>query len=256
MIYKGIDVSAWQKDIDYGKVKATGIDFVIIRAGYGKGHRDKYFDQNYQRAKAAGLHAGAYWYSYADSVEDARKEAQSFASVLSGKQLDYPVYFDIEEKKQLNRGRDFCSALVMAFCTEMERLGYFTGFYASVSAMNSLLSGTVKSRFSAWVAQWSNACTYRGTHGMWQYSSKGTVPGVTGYVDLDYAYIDFPQTILSSGLNGYSSKEPADVVNPIDAVARAVIHGRYGNGAVRRRQLRAAGYDPDVVQKRVNELLE
>lgn len=106
---KGIDVSVWQGDIDFAKVKANGIDFVIIRAGYGKltSQKDKYFEQNYSRAKAAGLHVGAYWYSYAQSADDAKKEAQTCISVLKGKQFDYPVYFDIEEKSQLNKGKDF-----------------------------------------------------------------------------------------------------------------------------------------------------
>jgi lysozyme len=83
----------------------SGINFVIIRAGYGNGNKDKWFDENYRKAKAAGLHIGAYWYSYATSADGAKQEAQSCAKVLSGKQLDYPVYFDIEEKSQLSAGR-------------------------------------------------------------------------------------------------------------------------------------------------------
>ena len=117
MAVKGIDVSKWQGDIDFAKVKDSGVEFVIIRAGYGDGNKDTYFEQNYKNAKAAGLHIGAYWYSYADSTEAAKKEAQAFADILSGKQLDYPVYFDIEEKIQLSQGKDFCSILITAFCT-------------------------------------------------------------------------------------------------------------------------------------------
>lgn len=127
MAYKGIDVSVWQGNIDFQKVKASGIDFVIIRAGYGNGNKDKWFDENYRKAKAAGLHIGAYWYSDASSADGAKQEVKSCASVLSGKQLDYPVYFDIEEKSQLSRERDFCSNLITAFCSEMENQGYYTG---------------------------------------------------------------------------------------------------------------------------------
>lgn len=123
MANKGIDVSKWQGDIDFNKVKASGIDFAIIRAGYSIGGKDEWFEENYRKAKAAGLHVGAYWYSYASSAGDAVKEAQSFATVLSGKHFDYPVYFDIEEKSQLEKGPAFCSALISAFCSEMEKHG-------------------------------------------------------------------------------------------------------------------------------------
>lgn len=131
---KGIDVSTWQGNINFNQVKAAGIDFVIIRAGYGDAVKDNWFEENYRKAKAAGLKVGAYWYSYASSAEGAKLEAQGCAKVLAGKQFEYPIYFDIEEKSQLNRGKTFCSGLVSAFCNEMERLGYYAGFYASLSA--------------------------------------------------------------------------------------------------------------------------
>ena len=82
MAIKGIDVSVWQGNIDFGKVKVSGINFEIIRAGYGNGNKDKWFDENYRKAKAAGLHIGAYWYSYATSADGAKQEAQSCAKVL------------------------------------------------------------------------------------------------------------------------------------------------------------------------------
>ena len=204
MAVKGIDVSKWQGDIDFAKVKDSGVEFVIIRAGYGDGNKDTYFEQNYKNAKAAGLHIGAYWYSYADSTEAAKKEAQAFADILSGKQLDYPVYFDIEEKIQLSQGKDFCSILITAFCTEMENHGYFAGFYTSLSHLSSVVTDAVKKRFTVWVAQWAGKCSYTGAYGIWQYSSKGSIPGISGNVDLDYSYIDFPTTIKSGGFNGYS----------------------------------------------------
>ena len=185
MAIKGIDVSVWQGNIDFGKVKVSGINFVIIRAGYGNGNKDKWFDENYRKAKAAGLHIGAYWYSYATSADGAKQEAQSCSKVLSGKQLDYPVYFDIEEKSQLSRGKDFCSSLITAFCTELENHGYYAGFYTSLSSLNSVVSDAVKKRFTVWVAQWSGKCSYSGAYGVWQYSSKGWVNGVDGDVSLD-----------------------------------------------------------------------
>ena len=99
---KGIDVSSWQGIVDYKKVKAGDIDFVIIRAGFGRetSQKDNCFEQNYSAAKAAGLDVGAYWYSYADSAEDAVREAKACMEVIKGKKFEYPIYFDLEEQSQ------------------------------------------------------------------------------------------------------------------------------------------------------------
>jgi lysozyme len=260
MAVKGIDVSVWQgNNIDFAKVKASGIDFVIIRAGYGNGNKDKYFETNYSKAKAAGLHVGAYWYSYATSAAGAKQEAQACAKALSGKQLNYPVYFDIEEKSQLSKGRDFCSSLITSFCTEMENRGYYAGFYTSLSSLNSVVSDAVKKRFTVWVAQWSSKCSYSGAYGIWQYSSKGSVNGISGNVDMDYSYIDFPSTIKSGGFNGYSkstaSTSTATAKKSVDEIASEVIAGKWGNGSDRKNRLTAAGYDYSAVQAKVNEKL-
>ncbi|MEE8886484.1 MAG: GH25 family lysozyme [Eubacteriales bacterium] len=259
MAIKGIDVSVWQGNIDFGKVKVSGINFVIIRAGYGNGNKDKWFDENYRKAKAAGLHIGAYWYSYATSADGAKQEAQSCAKVLSGKQLDYPVYFDIEEKSQLSRGKDFCSSLITAFCTELENHGYYAGFYTSLSSLNSVVSDAVKKRFTVWVAQWSGKCSYSGAYGVWQYSSKGKVSGIGGNVDMDYSYIDFPTTIRNGGFNGYGKSAASTITTTakksVDEIAAEVIAGKWGNGSDRKNRLTAAGYDYAAVQAKVNEKL-
>ena len=104
---KGIDVSVHNGNIDWGKVKADGIDFAILRAGFGKleKQKDEKFEQNYAGAKAAGIPVGAYWYSYAMTPEEAEQEADVFLSVIKGKQFEMPVYFDLEEKKQFDLGK-------------------------------------------------------------------------------------------------------------------------------------------------------
>lgn len=261
MAYKGIDVSVWQgNSIDFNMVKASGIDFVIIRAGYGNGNKDKYFETNYSKAKAAGLHVGAYWYSYATSADGAKQEAKSCASVLSGKQIDYPVYFDIEEKSQLARGRNFCSSLTTAFCTELESRGYYAGFYTSLSSLNSVVTDAVKKRFTVWVAQWASKCSYPSAYGVWQYSSKGKVNGISGNVDMNYSYIDFPSTIKNGGFNGYGKSATANTSTTtakksVDEIASEIIAGKWGNGADRKKRLTAAGYDYNTVQAKVNEKL-
>lgn len=262
MAYKGIDVSVWQGDIDMNKVKASGFSFVIIRAGYGAGNKDKWFESNYKKAKAAGLHVGAYWYSYASSADGAKQEAQAFAGALSGKQLDYPVYIDIEEKSQLSRGQTFCSNLITAFCTELERRGYFAGFYTPLSSLNTVVSESVRKRFTVWVAQWASKCSYSGAYGIWQCSSNGSAPGINGRVDMDWCYINFPSVIKNGGFNGYAkgtasgSTPAAPAQKSVDELASEVIAGKWGNGSDRKNRLTAAGYDYSAVQAKVNEKIE
>lgn len=254
---QGIDVSVWQENINFSKVKASGIDFVIIRAGYGTGHKDRWFDENYRKAKAAGLDVGAYWYSYAGSVADVIAEARSCKNVLAGKQFEYPIYFDLEEKSQLNRGMTFCSNLISAFCTEMEKSGYFAGFYTSLSYALNCVSPAVRNRYAFWVAQWSNTCTYKGSYGLWQYSSSGSVAGIAGRVDMDYAYVCYPSIIKNGGFNGYGKESGSSQLSTksLDEIAREVIRGDWGNGADRKNRLSQAGYNYDSVQNKVNEML-
>ena len=203
MATKGIDVSVWQGAIDFNAVRNSGVDFVIIRAGYGTNSKDKYFEENYRNAKAAGLHVGAYWYSYADSFSEAAQEAEMFLSTLAGKQFDYPVFLDMEEKKQIEAGTDFCSGLIKTFCDRLEAAGYFAGFYTSASFAGSVVTDAVRKRYCYWCAQWADACSYEGSCGIWQHSSNGSVPGINGRVDMDWSYQDFPSVIVSGGFNGY-----------------------------------------------------
>lgn len=209
MTIHGIDVSKWQGNIDFNKVKAAGVDFVIIRAGYGRyiNQKDPYFEQNYTRAKAAGLNVGAYWYSYADSAADAKAEAATCLEAIKGKIFEYPIFFDLEEKTQFNKGAAFCSSLVTAFCTEIEKVGYFAGLYISRSPLQSYITADVAARYALWVAEYGANLNYNGNAGMWQNTSSWRVAGVNGNVDHDYSYIDYPKIIKDGGFNGF--KKPA-----------------------------------------------
>lgn len=209
--YKGIDVSEHQGSIDFNKVKAAGINFVIIRAGYGKyiNQKDKYFEQNYKNAKAAGLNVGAYWYSYADSVEDVKLEAKVFMQAIAGKTFEYPLYFDIEEEKQFKKGKAFCDSLINAFCTALENAGYFAGVYCSTFWFTNYVSESVRKRYTVWIAEYASKCNYKGDYGMWQYGSKGSVNGVKGDCDCDYSYIDYPTIIKNGGFNGFKKQTAA-----------------------------------------------
>lgn len=218
MSYLGIDVSQYQGNIDFNKVKAAGVNFVIINAGYGRsaGQRDPYFEQNYQRAKAAGLNVGAYWYSYATSAADAKAEAAACLSVIKGKTFEYPIYFDLEEHSQFRKGAAFCSSLVTAFCGELEKKGYFAGLYISRSPLTQYITSEVRKRYALWIAEYGAKLNYSGDYGMWQNSSSWRVPGIAGNVDHDYSYIDYPSIIKQGGFNGFkkSSDKPEEKKKP------------------------------------------
>lgn len=212
---KVIDVSEWQGNIDFAKVKADGVTGVIIRAGYGKYdyQRDKMFDANYAKTKAAGLDCGVYWYSYADSTASAIEEARVCMSIIKGKKFEYPVYFDLEEQSQFSRGRAFCDSIVKAFCGELEKHGYFAGLYISRSPLQTYISSDVANRYALWIAEYGSRCNYNGSYGMWQYSSTGRVNGISGNVDMDECYVDYPKIIKEGGFNGYTKASQLKVLD-------------------------------------------
>ena len=208
MAVKGIDVSKHNGIIDFSKVKKAGYDFVIIRAGYGFSTKDLKFEENYAKAKAAGLGVGAYWFTYASTPEEARQEAEGFIKAIHGKIFEYPLYYDLEDDPNsksypLKTGKSNCTDMVVNFCSTLEKAGYFAGLYTSKSVLETHIEPTVRSRYALWVAQWSSKCTYNGVYGMWQYSDKGKVDGISGNTDLDYCYIDYPTAMKAKGINGF-----------------------------------------------------
>jgi GH25 family lysozyme M1 (1,4-beta-N-acetylmuramidase) len=211
MTIKGIDVSEHQGVINWQKVKADGIQYAILRAGYGRAisQKDKQFDNNYKGCKACGMSCGVYWYSYALTPEDAVKEAHACLEAIKGKKFEYPIYFDVEENSQFSLGKDKVSKIIQAFCDEIEKAGYWTGLYMSASPLKSYVTADVQRRYAIWVAHYGvSKPSYSGDYGMWQYSATGKVSGISGNVDLDECYIDYPALIKSAGLNGYE-KQPA-----------------------------------------------
>ena len=202
---KGIDVSIHNGVIDWQSVKNDGIEFAVIRAGFGKfaDQKDENFESNYNGVKSAGISVGAYWYSYATTVSEAVQEANVFVSILAGKQFEFPVFFDIEEQAAFDTGKANCSAMVRAFCDVLEQSGYWAGLYTSRSALETYIEDDIKSRYALWIAEWGNRLNYSGPVGIWQYSEKGYVNGIIGNVDLDVAYRDYTSAVKENGLNGF-----------------------------------------------------
>ena len=192
--YKGIDVRKHNGTIDWAKVKAAGVQFAMLRAGYGRydNQKDERFEANYKGATAAGIPVGAYHYSYATTAEQAKQEAEVFLGWIKGKTLTYPVAFDIEDKKQANLGVSVISDIIRAFCETVEAAGYYVVVYANKDWLTNRIDADCKSRYDIWLAQWTSEPTYTGSFGLWQYSSKGSVDGVSGNVDMNIAYKDYP----------------------------------------------------------------
>ena len=207
---KGMDVSKHQGVIDWEKVKADGVEFAMLRAGYGRfdAQKDEYFEQNYAAATAAGVPVGAYHYSYAKSVEDAATEAKTFLKWIAGKRFAYPVALDIEEEFQAQKGAAFVSDIIRAFCSTVEAAGYYVCIYANKHWLETYVDADCKTKYDVWVAQWAAENTYSGAYGMWQATSSGKVNGVQGRVDLNVAYKDYPAIMSAKGLNGYAKKTP------------------------------------------------
>ena len=203
-LLKGIDVSYAQGVIDWEKVKASGlVDFAILRAGYGKetSQIDDQFSRNYTACKQLGIPVGAYWYSYATTVAEAEQEANVCLQIIQGKQFEYPVAFDIEEARCLPQA----DAISTTFCTALENAGYYTAIYTFKSALESNFSAAVKNRYDIFLSHIGVQQTdYAGDYGLWQYSWTGCIPGISGDVDLDYAYKDYPTMIQNAGLNGFT----------------------------------------------------
>lgn len=208
---KGIDVSKHQGNIDWSKVH---VDFAILRAGYGKelSQKDEQFENNYADCKKNNIPCGVYWYSYATSVEEAKKEAKVCLEVIKGKTFEFPIFFDLEEKRQFDLGKKACSEMVQAFCDTLENAGYYAGLYCSTYYLTNFVTEAVRNRYAIWVAQYNDKCTYSGQYGIWQKSSEGKINGINGNVDIDECYIDYESIIKKKGLNGFSSD---DKVNKI-----------------------------------------
>ena len=218
-IVKGIDVSYCQGKVDWNKVKASGFaDFALIRAGFGREYNqvDDWFERNYSECKRIGIPCGSYWYSYATSVAEAEREAQVFLDTIKEKSFEYPIYMDLEEKKQFALGKVACSAMVDAFLTKLEKAGYFAGLYCSTNYLDNYISDSIKNRYAIWVAQYNKTCTYKNQYGIWQYNvagnkdndiiGQGSISGISGECDMDYAYVDYPKIIKNAGLNGFSGQ--------------------------------------------------
>ncbi|HIZ81364.1 MAG TPA: glycoside hydrolase family 25 protein [Candidatus Mediterraneibacter pullistercoris] len=185
----GIDVSEHQGEIDWAKAKAAGVEFAIVRCGYGQneaGQDDKYWTVNADACEKNGIPFGTYLYSYADTVAKARSEAQHVLRLIDGYDLDYPIYYDLEENSIRNKLSETQIAdIAEAFCDTIEAAGYEAAIYSNTDWFTNYLTDSRFDQWDKWVAQYNTTCTYTGDYSMWQCSSKGRIDGISGNVDLN-----------------------------------------------------------------------
>lgn len=197
----GIDVSKWNGEIDWDKVREAGVEFVIIRAGYrgsvtGSLVVDPYFEKNIQGASRAGLDTGVYFFTQAVNEIEAVEEASMVIELLKKYDVQYPVFIDTEGAGGNGRadGLDVATrtAVCQAFCNTMESEGYRAGVYASRNWYYNQLNVDGLQNFYIWLAEYRSEPLYQGRYHMWQYTSKGQVDGIEGNVDMNVSYIAQP----------------------------------------------------------------
>ena len=193
---RGIDVSKFQGSINWSQVKASGVDFAIIRVGYrgyGSGAlvEDSQFRANIQGASSAGIPVGLYFYSQAVNEEEAVEEASMVLSLCGGYRLNYPIYYDTEHVaggRANGISRETRTACAVAFCETIRNAGYSAGVYSYASWFYNSLSYANISKYSIWIAQYRDTLDFKYSYKIWQYSSKGRVPGISANVDMNIAY--------------------------------------------------------------------
>lgn len=227
VIHKGIDTSKYNHQtgatsddllpIDWEALKAAGVEFVILRAGTSLG-KDPAFEDDYAGAKAAGIQVGAYFYAYSTTVGGTVSDAYTMLEWIEGKQFEYPIYFDIEDKTLEGLDKGHLTDMCVAFAEVLQSKGYYCGLYMNNNWLTTLLdTQRIVSSFDVWYARypldgveatwgtdgytWSES--YGEQMGMWQYTQNGKIDGVFGTFDFNYSYKDYREIMIKWGLNGF-----------------------------------------------------
>lgn len=221
MSTNGIDVSYYQGNINWEQVKPQ-IDFAILRCGYGSNlvsQDDLNFKKNADACTRLKIPFGTYLYSYANTFEKARSEARHVLRLIKGYLLEYPIYYDVEDPIMLSLDDKTLTDIVITFCEEIEKAGYFVGIYADLNTFKNHLQLNRLTAYDKWLAEWREAPSLKPPLiGMWQYSATGLVEGIDGYVDLNIAYRDYPRIIREAGLNGFKNNQLSYTVKKGDSL--------------------------------------
>lgn len=250
MAKKVIDVSEFQGEIDWDKVKKTGIEGAIIRVGFGSditSQDDKYVERNIEECEKVGIPIGVYLFSYANTVGKSSSEAEHTLRLVAGHKLPLGVWYDIEDNATSGSvGKEMLTNIINTYCNTIKNAGYEVGVYASLSWLNNKIENSIKNTYPIWVAQYYKECQYEGKYVLWQYTSSEKVDGINGNCDMNYYYGEIEENKPATETTEKKS---------VTEIAKEVIDGKWGNGEDRKNKLEKAGYNYNSVQNKVNELL-
>lgn len=240
---KGIDLSTYQKQVDYKKLKEEGIEFAIIRCGYGKdrSQKDVMFETHYKGCKEAGIKLGCYLYSYVTSTINAELEAENCLEFIRGKEFELPIFYDLENRMTKTLGKDQITNCAINFCEKIRKAGYEVGVYANLDWFTNYINvySLIDRGYRIWLAQWGvQEPTSYFPYDIWQFTNNLQIAGIK--CDGNYC-----KNIFTISDNKKSNEE----------LAEEVIKGLWGNGEERKYKLTVAGYNYTQIQEIVNSKL-
>lgn len=235
----GLDVSKWNGAIDWKAVKKAGIQFVIIRAGYGTGYVDPYFKRNIEAAIENNLLIGVYWFSYSHTFQGAKLEAEKCIKTISPykEHITLPVFWDFEydsvdyaKKNGHYIDKNLASGMADTFCTTINSKGFRAGIYTNIDYSNRYFSKGVLAKYHTWIAQWTSNCTYKEHYIMWQCSDNYYI-GNKRY-DLNRLYIDRYNYDIQSSKIEYEEMTVSATAYSGDGITSTMIKPKWGVIAV------------------------
>lgn len=235
----GLDVSKWNGNIDWKAVKKAGIEFVIIRAGYGTGYVDPYFKKNIEAAIDNKLLIGVYWFSYAHTYQQANLEAQKCYKTIKPykDKIDLPVFWDFEydsvnyaKRNGYGINKKLASGMADTFCTTIKNKGFRAGIYTNIDYTNNYFTQEVLSKYHTWIAQWTNTCTYKGHYIIWQCSDSYYINNKR--FDLNRFYYDRYKKDISQSKTTYKTMVVSATAYSGDKYTSTMTTPRWGVVAV------------------------
>ena len=217
MSKKGIDVSEFQGKIDWEKVKNDGIEFAILRCGYGmdfSNQDDVEYERNANECERLGIPYGVYLMSYANTVEKARSEAEHVLRLIEGRKISLGVWYDIEDNGTSGAiNKETLTNIINTFCNTIKNAGYKVGVYASLNWLENKIERIIRDNYDIWVAQYYSKCEYEGKYIMWQHTSSGKVNGISTNVDMNILYEDLP--VINNNDNNNSKTNNSEIVKSL-----------------------------------------
>ena len=219
MSKKGIDVSEFQGKIDWEKVKNDGIEFAILRCGYGmdfSNQDDVEYERNANECERLGIPYGVYLMSYANTVEKARSEAKHVLRLIEGRKISLGVWYDIEDNGTSGAiNKETLTNIINTFCNTIKNAGHRVGVYANLNWLENKIERIIRDNYDIWVAQYYSKCEYEGKYIMWQHTSSGKVNGISTNVDMNILYEDLPVINNNDNNNSKTNNSKEEIVKSL-----------------------------------------